>query len=307
MDATLSSNARDDGLLIRAMNASLIIGIVLLAVKTWAASVTGSAAIYSDAAESVVHVLAVAFASYSLRLSRKPADENHHYGHEKAAFLSAGFEGAMIAAAACLILYEGIEQLLAGPTIRQTGLGMAMTAGTTAINAVLGFFLVKRGKKHHSLVLVANGKHVLTDVWTSVGVFVGLLLVLLTGNPAWDPLAAILVALNILWTGWQLVRQSFDGLMDAADPSVEKLLRETLVVETGKRGLDFHQLRYRHTGRTHWVELHLVFPDGTTVEAAHSTATEIEAAINAKLEPAARIITHLEPTSAANRNEQWEA
>lgn len=307
MNTSAARDTRDDALLIRAMNASLLIGILLLGMKTWAAAITGSAAIYSDAAESVVHVLAVIFASYSLRLSRKPADENHHYGHEKAAFLSAGFEGAMIAAAACMILYEGIDQLLAGPTIRQTGLGIALTSAAAIINAVLGFILIKRGRKQHSLILEANGKHVLTDVWTSLGVFAGLMLVLFTGNPIWDPLAAILVALNILWTGWGLVRQSFDGLMDAADPAVEKMLREILQEETSKRGLDFHQLRYRHTGRTHWVELHLVFPDGTTVEAAHTAATGIEAALNAKLEPAARIITHLEPNSAATLNEQWEA
>lgn len=297
----------EDRLLLRAMNASLVVGVLLLLVKIIAAAMTGSSAIYSDAAESVVNVLAAIFASYSLRLSHKPADDDHHYGHEKASYLSAGFEGAMISVAACFILYEAILKLVAGGEIAQPGLGVVLTVATTGVNAVLGWMLVRTGRKHHSLVLEANGQHILTDVWTSGGVVAGLLLVIFSGQSFWDPLAAILVAVNILFTGWSIVRKSLNGLMDAADPVTEKAIRTLLAAEANARDLDFHQLRYRYSGRTHWVEVHLAFPDDWTIDHAHATATEIEAKLHALLAPSARIITHLEPLSAVGNSEPWEA
>jgi cation diffusion facilitator family transporter len=304
---TRSDHQREETILIRAMNASLAVGAVLLAIKLWAAARTGSSAIYSDAAESVVHLLAVIFASYSLRIAAKPADDTHHYGHDKAEYLSAGFEGAMISAAACLILYEGIRSWWVGPEIEDLKLGIYLTIISTSVNAVLGTALMIIGRRQRSILLEANGMHIITDVKTSIGVLLGLQLVLWTGDTFWDPLAAILVALNILWTGGKLVQRSMNGLMDASDPAVEKLARGVLEKECAARGLQFHQLRYRHTGRTHWVEVHLVFPDGTTIEAAHETATEIEAALNDKLDPVARIITHLEPKSQGDCSEAWES
>ena len=296
----------EEKLLLRAMNASLAVGIVLLAIKVWAAASTGSSAIYSDAAESVVHLLAVIFASYSLRVAIKPADETHHYGHDKAEYFSAGFEGAMISAAAFLILYEAVRSWWMGPEIQDLKLGIYLTITSTVINTVLAIVLIATGRKHRSILLEANGQHILTDVKTSIGVLLGLQLVLWTGQSFWDPLAAILVALNILWTGGGLVRRGMNGLMDASDPGVEASLRAFLDAECRTRGLGFHQLRYRHTGRTHWVEVHLVFPDGTPIEAAHAGATEIEGGLNALLDSAARIITHLEPKSEAHRSESWE-
>ena len=297
----------DDRLMLRAMNASLVVGILLLVVKIGAAAVTGSAAIYSDAAESVVNVLAAIFASYSLRLACKPADEEHHFGHEKVSFLSAGFEGAMISVAAMFILYESIHKLAVGGEVAKTGLGMALTVATTAVNLLLGLMLIKVGRKHQSLVLEANGQHILTDVWTSGGVVLGLGLVMATGQSFWDPVAAIVMALNILWTGARIVRRSMDGLMDATDPATEKLIRQLLEAEAKVRKLDFHQLRHRHTGRTHWVEVHLAFPDDWQIDRAHATATEIEAKLHELLAPSARIITHLEPLSAVGKSEPWEA
>ncbi|MFM7180637.1 MAG: cation diffusion facilitator family transporter [Verrucomicrobiales bacterium] len=303
---TRSIPNREDKILIRAMNASLAVGIFLLAIKLWAAARTGSSAIYSDAAESVVHLLAVIFASYSLRIAAKPADETHHYGHDKAEYLSAGFEGAMISAAACLILYEGFRSWWVGPHIEDLKLGIYLTITSTAINTVLAISLIVIGRRQRSILLEANGQHILTDVKTSVGVLLGLQLVLWTGNTFWDPLSAILVALNILWTGGKLVQRSMNGLMDASDPVVEKKVREILEKECAARGLQFHQLRYRNTGRTHWVEVHLVFPDGTSIESAHTWATEIESTLNAHLESAARIISHLEPRSEGDRSQTWE-
>lgn len=297
---------REEAILIKAMNASLVVGVVLLAIKLWAAARTGSSAIYSDAAESVVHLLAVIFASYSLRIASKPADDTHHYGHDKAEYLSAGFEGAMISAAACLILYEGIRSWWVGPEITDLKLGIYLTIVSTVVNTVLGLVLIATGRRHRSILLEANGEHVLTDVKTSLGVLLGLQLMLWTGNSFWDPLSAILVALNILWTGGRLVHRSMNGLMDATDPKIETEVRRVLETECAARGLGFHQLRYRHAGRTHWVEVHLVFPDGTTIESAHARATEIEGTLNTHLAASARIITHLEPTSQADRSEAWE-
>lgn len=290
----------------RAMNLSLAAAMVLLVVKVTAAVVTGSSAIYSDAAESVVHLLAVAFATWALRLAHKPADETHHFGHDKVAFLSAGFEGAMISAAAVLILYEAVRQFIFGVTISHLGFGVAVTAGAAVLNLVLGLSLIRVGKKSHSPLLRANGMHVLTDVWSSVAVLVALALIHWTGWLWWDPIAAVLAALNIFRVGFKLIRESLGGLLDEADPKVEREICELLDKEVTQRGLSYHNLRHRHSGRTHWVEFHLVFDDHLTVGQAHEAATEVEASVAALLHPDGRVISHLEPKSAEHHEERWE-
>lgn len=288
------------------MNFSLAAALVLLGAKVTAAVITGSSAIYSDAAESVVHFLAVCFAAWALRLAHKPADETHHFGHDKVAFLSAGFEGAMISAAALLIFYEAIRQMIFGVEILNLGVGMAITGAAAAINLVLGLSLISVGKRSNSPLLRANGMHVLTDVWSSVAVIVALVLYQQTGWVWWDPIAAMLAALNILRVGYQLIRESLGGLLDEADPAMEKKIRELLDAEVSKIGLSYHNLRYRHSGRTHWVEFHLVFDDHLTVGEAHDSATLIEASVAAMLNPDGRVISHLEPKSAEHDVEHWE-
>lgn len=288
------------------MNLSLAAAVVLLAAKVTAAAVTGSSAVYSDAAESVVHLLAVAFATWALRLVHKPADETHHFGHDKVAFLSAGFEGAMISAAAVLILYEAVRQFIFGVTISHIGFGAWVTAAAAALNLVLGLSLIRVGKKANSPLLKANGLHVLTDVWSSAAVLLALALIHWTGNLWWDPIAAVLAALNILRVGFRLIRESLGGLLDEADPKAEREICELLAREVGQRGLSYHNFRYRHSGRTHWVEFHLVFEDDLTVGEAHVAATEIEASVAALLHPNGRVISHLEPKSAEHHEEQWE-
>ncbi len=290
----------------RMMNFSLAAAVLLLGAKVTAAVVTGSSAIYSDAAESVVHFLAVCFAVWALRLAHKPADETHHFGHDKVSFLSAGFEGAMISAAALLIFYEAIRQMIFGVRIENLGFGIAVTAGAAGINLVLGLSLVRMGKRSGSPLLRANGMHVLTDVWSSVAVLVALGLYKSTGWVWWDPIAAILAAMNILRVGYQLIRESLGGLLDESDPAMEKRLRDLLDAEVGKRGLSYHNFRHRHSGRNHWVEFHLVFDDALTVGEAHEAATEIEASIAAVLHPDGRVISHLEPKSAEDHVERWE-
>jgi cation diffusion facilitator family transporter len=288
------------------MNTSLAVALLLLGLKVVAAAKTGSSAIFSDAAESVVHALAVCFAWWALRISHKPADETHHFGHDKVAFLSIGFEGAMISAAAFFILYEAGKQIWTGVEISNLGLGMALTGFAAAINLVLGLSLVRMGKKRGSRVLRANGEHVLTDVWTSGGVLVAIMLIYITGWKWWDPLMAAFCALNILRTGIGLIRECLGGLLDETDPEVEKKIRGTLEKAAGERGVSYHNLRYRHSGRTHWVEFHLVFDDGVSVGSAHDAATQIEESVARLLEPDGRVISHLEPRSAESRVESWE-
>lgn len=283
------------------INLSLAVGFLMLAGKWFAFLRTGSSAILSDAAESVVHVIAVAFAVFSVWLSFKPPDESHPYGHDKIAFFSAGVEGVMIILAAFVILYEAIQKWLTGLALENLGEGTAYVAAAALINGLLGAYLVWQGKRYESLILVANGKHVLTDVWTSAGVIVGLLLVLWTGWLPFDPLFAIIVALNILWAGGKLVRQSVAGLMDEGNPVLERSIRNILDREASRLNLSYHQIRYRNAGTALWVEFHLLFPSGATLAEAHRTATEIEAIVKSSLATPVNIITHLEPSEEHDR------
>jgi cation diffusion facilitator family transporter len=277
-----------------AMRLSLGVGFGMLAMKVFAYLVTGSVAILSDAAESVVHVVAVSFAAYSLSLSLKPADSSHSYGHDKIAFFSAGFEGAMIILAAFYIIYLSIHKWLHVLQLENLGQGTLLTLAAALINLALGGYLVWMGKKHGSLVLEANGKHVLTDSWTSFGVVAGLTLAMLTGWMALDPLIASLVAANILWTGGKLVRRSVGGLMDEGNPEIDGRITRVLTEATRKAGIQFHCLRHRDTGSKVWVEFHLLFPQETTLAAAHHIATEVEDRVRHELGLRAEVITHLE-------------
>ncbi len=278
-----------------AIRLSLAIGVLMLIGKTFAYAITGSVAILSDAAESVIHVFAVAFAAFSLRLSFKPADRSHLYGHEKISFFSAGMEGMMIMIAAGYIIYASVAKWIAGLALENLEAGTLITVAAAATNAVLGGYLVWQGKRTRSIVLIANGKHVLTDSWTSFAVIVALLMVLWTGWLPFDPIIAIAAAINILWSGGKLIRQSVGGLMDEADPVFEGQIRAALDAETEKRGLRYHELRYRHSGTSMWVEFHLLFPKGAEIEEAHWKATEIEAALKSSLPITLNITTHLEP------------
>jgi len=276
------------------MRLSLAVGFLMLATKVLAYWMTGSAAILSDAAESVVHVVAVSFAAYSLWLSRKPPDSSHLYGHDKIAFFSAGFEGAMIVFAAFYIVHVSIQRLIAGPKLENLGAGTLLVLVAGLINGALGGYLLWVGKKHGSLILAADGRHVLTDCLTSLGVVVGLGLTILTGWLRFDPIVAILVALDILWMGSKLIRQSIGGLMDEVDPATQAQIRRLLVEMTSEAGVEFHGLRHRNAGNTNWVEFHLLFPKNTSLESAHSLATKIEERIQQDSTMRTEVISHLE-------------
>ena len=277
-----------------AMKLSLWIGVLMFLTKVGAYFITGSAAILSDAAESVVHVVAVAFAAYSLRVTERPADDCHLYGHAKIGFFSAGFEGALIGLAAIYIIYAATSKWLAGLEIENLGLGTTITAGAALINGGLGAYLVRIGRKRNSLILVANGKHVLTDCWTSVGVLVGVGLTLATGWLPWDPICAIFVAVNILVSGLGLIRQSAAGLMDRANPEIHAQLEQVLDAQAEEHEMQYHGLRHRNLGTMHWVDVHLLFAGDTPVQEAHHIATLVEQQIREALPAGAYVEAHLE-------------
>ena len=285
---------KDKESVIFAMKLSLWIGLLMFVIKVGAYILTGSSAILSDASESVVHVAAVLFAAYSLRLSYKEPDEEHLYGHTKISFFSAGFEGAMIVIAAIYIIYEAVHKWLQGLHLENLGIGTTLTAFAAVLNGVLGLYLLKKGKKQKSLILEANGKHVLTDSWTSLGVLAGLGLTILTGWLPWDPIFAIFVALNILYSGFGLMRQSISGLMDTADPAVHKEIIEILKTETDKHNILFHHVLHRNLGNLLWIDLHLLFPEDMSIKEAHHIATQIENSVEKNLDQDAYVTTHLE-------------
>ena len=277
-----------------AMRLSLAVGVVMLVGKATAYYVTGSAAILSDFAESVVHVVAVGFAAFSLRLSSKPAAPNFLYGYERIAFFSAGFEGAMIIVAAIYIIVESVRKWLAGLKLEHLGPGTLMVLGAALLNAWLGWYLLRVGRRTHSLILEANGKHVLTDSYTSFGVVLGLVLVILIGWKPFDPLLAIAVAVNILWSGGRLAWRSAVGLLDYSDPETGKKLRERLDAICNELGVHYHGVRYRTTGYREIIEVHLLFPHATAVGEAHRLATALEERLPLELGKPAEVITHLE-------------
>lgn len=276
------------------MRLSFLVGLFMLLIKSYAYWITGSTAILSDAAESIIHVFAVGFAAYSMWLSLKPADENHLYGHDKVSFFSAGFEGAMIIFAALFITYESIHKIIFGVNLENVDEGMFFIIASIAINLFLSLYLIKKGKKYNSIILEANGKHILTDCWTSFAVIIALLLVKLTGFTLFDPIIAIFAALNILRTGTKLIKRSVSGLMDQADSTLHKRIIELLTKETESKNLEFHHLRHRLSGYKIFVEFHLLFPDDLKLGEAHEIASEIEYKLKKELDRESEISTHLE-------------
>lgn len=279
----------------RAMQLSFCIGIFMLFMKVYAYLLTGSAAILSDAAESVVHVFAVGFATYSLKLSHKPADQDHTYGHDKIAFFSAGFEGAIIIVAAVYILFQSVNKIIHGVTIENLDQGTFFMVVAMVINGWLGFYLIRQGKKFHSFVLEADGKHILTDCLTSAGVICALGLTRLTGWVYADPVVALLVGLNILWTGVKLLHSAFNGLMDRTDLRIDQHLRNLLDKETEVLGIKYHRLRHRNSGNRLLIEVHLLFPCELSISKTHEWATEIEKRVESAFDKPTELVTHLEP------------
>ena len=259
------------------------------------AALTGSAAILSDSAESVVHVFAVGFAAYSMWLSHKPADKDHTYGHDRITFFSAGFEGGLIIVAALFILYQAVHKILYGFHLENLDKGMIFIAIATVLNGGLGVYLVQKGKRFHSLVLEADGRHILTDCLTSLGVILALVLTRLTGWLYFDPLIALLIGCNILWTGFRLLYNAFHGLMDRTNPALDQKIRTLLNEAVEKYKIRCHNIRHRDAGNRLLIEVHLLFPNDLSLSRAHEVATHIEQQVETSFKKPTELITHLEP------------
>ena len=259
----------------RAAAVSLGAGIALTSSKFVAFFLTGSAAVFSDALESIVNVAAAALAAYALYLSHRPADDEHPYGHGKVEFISAGFEGGMVllaAVVAALLAVTTLVRPVVPPRGFALGLGIILISATVIANGALGFSLVRLGRQHGSPALEGSGRHLLSDVWCGLVALGAMVAVKLTGQPWIDPVAAFGVAILITRTGVSLVRKAFAGLMDEQDREDQATLQHLLDAHMGPTGLapcicSYHKLRHRHSGRYHWVDFHLVLPAGLDIAA----------------------------------------
>lgn len=279
----------------KAISASLIVAVLLMGVKFYTYSITGSAAILSDALESIINVVAAAFAMVSIWLASQPPDKEHPYGHGKIEYFSAGFEGALIILAAIGIFKSGLSHLFNPPDIPNLETGLYILVGTGLVNLCLGYLLIRAGKKTRSLTLMADGKHVITDVYTTAAVIIGLFLVYLT-NLMWiDGAVACVAGLNILFTGAKLVRQSFSGLMDSSDPDLLDKISEVLVTKRKRWWLEVHKLRAWRSGDFVHIDLHLVLPKDFSLERAHHEAAILEQLIVDHFSGRAGVLVHMEP------------
>jgi cation diffusion facilitator family transporter len=278
---------------------SLVVSLVLLAAKFEAYRRTGSAAVLSDALESIVNVVAALFGLGSVVFAGRPADRNHPYGHGKIEFFSAAFEGGLIAFAAVLIVYEAVGALLAGSELHALDFGLAIVFGAGLGNALLGVFLVRTGRRHASLALVADGKHVLSDALTSAGILFGLGLVRVTGLAWLDPVTACGVAAVLFWTGFRLVREAAGGLLDEEDGELVGRLVRALAPRVGNGIVHLHALRAMRAGRFHHVDAHLVVPEFWSVEHAHRVSDELAARVIRELGIEGELVFHTDPCRRA--------
>jgi len=274
--------------------AAAVATITLKALAWW---LTDSVGLLSDALESVVNLAAALLALSMLRLAAAPPDADHPYGFSKAEYFSAGIEGALIVLAAAGIVWTAIPRLIAPRALDMPLAGLTLTVAASAINFGVARVLLRAGREHHSITLEADGRHLLTDVWTSAGVIAGVALVFITGWLRLDPIVAIAVALHILWAGFGLMRRSVRGLMDPAIAPDDQREVEKLIAEYSRRyGVSFHAVRTRQAGARRFVSFHLLVPDAWTVAQAHQLSEEIEARMRAMV-PNAAIFTHIEPIS----------
>jgi cation diffusion facilitator family transporter len=283
---------------------SIAAAVVTIALKTGAYLLTGSVGLLSDAAESVVNLVAAVIALIALTVAARPADDNHHYGHGKAEYFSAGIEGLMIFVAAALIIVSAVQRLLHPQELESLGIGLAITLFATAINGAVGWLLIKVGRQHRSATLIADGKHLMTDVWTSVGVVVGVGMVAVTGWLPLDSLVAIAVAVNILWMGWRLVASSTTSLLDAALSPADVAIVTAVLDKHRSADVAFHGLQTRESGRQRFVSMHVLVPGAWTVQRAHDAVEIVEDDIRAALDQV-NVSTHIEPREDARSYEDY--
>jgi cation diffusion facilitator family transporter len=276
---------------------SVAAALATMGLKTLAWWLTGSVGLLSDALESLVNLAAALLALCMLRLAASPPDLEHSYGYSKAEYFSAGIEGALIVLAAAGIIATAIPRLLAPQPLEMPGLGLALNIAASCINFAVARVLLRAGAEHRSITLEADGRHLMTDVYTSAGVVVGVALVFATGWLILDPLVALAVAVNIVWTGIMLMRRSVSGLLDSAIPQPDRAEILRLFAEYAKRyGVVFHAFRTRRAAARRFVSFHLLVPDEWSVAQAHRLSEEIESRIRS-LVPNASVLTHIEPIS----------
>ncbi|MBI5352240.1 MAG: cation transporter [Chloroflexi bacterium] len=297
---TANSNVRSS--LTRFAWLSIGAAVLTIVLKSLAYLLTGSVGLLSDALESIVNLVGALMALSMLTIASRPEDEDHAYGHSKAEYFSSGVEGTLILVAAVSIIWAAIPRLITPKPLEQVGVGLAVSVGASLVNLVVALIIRRAGKLNNSITLEANANHLMTDVWTSVGVVAGVGAVTLTGWQRLDPIVAMLVAANIIWAGFGIVRKSVLGLMDTAlSPEEQKLIQNAL--EPHKEGgVEFHALRTRQSGARQFVSFHVIVPGKWTVQRGHHLLEKIEADIRGAL-PNVTVFTHLE---SLNDPASWE-
>lgn len=279
---------------------TVVIGLAVLGGKLAAWYLTGSVALFSDAMESIINVVASGMVWYAIRVSYKPADENHPFGHYKAEYLAAVVEGVLILFAAAMIAYEAVGAMFAPRLLEALAAGVAVNVLASLGNGIWAVVLMHHGRAARSPALTADGYHLWTDVITSVSVVIGLLLAVATGWLWLDPLLALAVAASIIWHGWHLVSSSVSGLMDAAMEPEDRARVGHIIAENSMGALEFHDLKTREAGLARFIEFHLVVPSDMTVKRSHEICDRIEEALEGQL-PGVRVTIHVEPTHKAKK------
>ncbi len=290
----MRSDPNDRLFLTRFAWVSIAAAVFTIALKTIAYLLTGSVGLLSDALESIVNLVGALMALAMLTVAARPADGDHDYGHNKAEYFSSGVEGTLILIAAISIIWTAAPRLWNPQPLEQVGIGLAVSAGASVVNLLASYFILRAGKKYKSITLEANAHHLMTDVWTSVGVLGGVGVVALTGWQRLDPIVAFIVAANIIWSGLRIVRTSVLGLMDTALPEEERAAILTVLNSYTSQGIQYHALRTRQSGSRRFVSFHVLVPDAWTVLQGHHLLEQIESAIRQAL-PDITVFTHLEP------------
>lgn len=285
---------------------SVAAAVLTIALKTGAWYLTGSVGLLSDAAESVVNLVAAFVALIALRVAAKPADKSHLFGHSKAEYFSAAVEGMMIFVAAIFIVITAVDRLIHPAPVENLGVGLVVSVVATVINGIVAVVLIRAGRQHRSNTLVADGKHLMTDVWTTVGVVVGVLLVAVTGWQPLDPIVALLVGINIIVTGWKLLSESLAGLMDVSWPKDENAELARLMRGFTSDEIDIHALRTRESGHHRYVDFHLLVPGAWPVSRAHDLCEDIEQAVRAAFD-GVTISSHIEPREDPRSYSDYDA
>ncbi len=285
---------------ISAASASLLVGLGLMGAKFYVYRLTGSSAFLSDALESIINVVAAAFALVSVIFAARPPDDTHPYGHGKIEYFSVGFEGALIVGAAIGIVLKAWPQIFHPRPLLNLGDGLVISSAISTVNLALGAVLIRIGKRTDSITLIADGKHVLTDVVTSLGVVLGLLVVWFTGWIWMDGVVACLVALNILLTGWNLIRHSFSSLMDASDPDLLEEIAQILNRHRKEEWIDIHQLRARRYGSFVHLDFHLILPTEFTLDDGHREVKQLVDIFRSHYGEAVDVNVHVDPCTESD-------